>query len=77
MDPGQDDLRIALLHKFSGFAEDLFFLSASDPSPHVGDQAVAAELIAAILHFQKGTGMFGALRRHFFKAAIFPDIIQG
>ena len=33
-------------------------LPASDPASGIGDNAVAAELVAAVLYFNKGTRMF-------------------
>lgn len=57
MDTGKNDLLISALCQFPGLSLHIPDLPAPDPSPGIGNDTVTAELIAAVLDFQKGPGM--------------------
>ena len=59
MDPGQDYLLTSGGQKTPHLLLHIFHPPAPHPAPGVGDDAVAAELVAAILNLDKSTGMSG------------------
>ena len=59
MDSRQDDLLIAGGGKLLHLSHHVLYLPASDAASGVGDNAVAAKLVAAVLHLDKGPGVIG------------------
>ena len=50
MDSGQNHLLISRLSQLCGFMDHILDFSGAHPPPGVGDDAVAAELVAAVLN---------------------------
>ena len=61
MNSGKHQFFIAPGGQAASLVKNVFFSAASDPSAGIGDNAVAAELVAAVLHLDKGPGMVGNL----------------
>ena len=59
VDSGEDNLTVAVQDKNRDSLLDLFAGKTPAFSPDMGDDAVAAEGVAAVLDFQKRPGMFG------------------
>ncbi len=58
MNSGKHQFFIAPGGQAASLVKNIFFSAASDPSAGIGDNA---ELVAAVLHLDKGPGMVGNL----------------
>ena len=66
MDPGQHDLPDAACDQVSHLLQDILRLPAADAAARVGDDAVAAELVAAVLDLDVGPGVSRVRQPHGF-----------
>ena len=57
VDACEDKFLVAVLNKPFHLVYDLLPFPASHTPPHIGDNTVAAELIASVLHFQVSSGV--------------------
>ena len=62
MDPRKDHLPYALIREAPDLGHAVLQGPGLDPSPDIGDDAVGAELVAAVLDLDKGPGMAIQLR---------------
>ena len=61
MDPGQNHFAVAAFCKPFHFLYHVLDRAAAHTSSGIRDDAIRTELIAAILHLDEGSGMFGSL----------------
>ena len=77
MDARQDDLTDTSRDQSPDLAQDLALRPAADTAARKGDDAVTAELVAAVLNLDIGTGMSGACQMHVLKRGragkVFPE----
>ena len=57
MDSRQNHLPVALFRQSTHLRLYIFRPAAANPAPGIGNDTITAELIAAILYFQKRPGM--------------------
>ena len=74
MDASEHEFPDAALRKSTDLPEHGFGVFRTDAAAGVGDQTVAAEFVAAVLHLQFGAGVLMDLREEF--RAVAPDFID-
>ena len=70
MDSSKDHFPVPPGHQPFNLSLHILRLPASDPASGIGDNAVAAELVAAVLHLDKGPGVIGDFSE--VKRLVFP-----
>ena len=63
MNAGKHHLLKAFLCQMANLLQTVLFLTASDPSPNIGDDTIGAKLITAVLHLYKGSALILRLRK--------------
>ena len=77
MNSGNNHFLYAICGKAPDFFHDLFRVSGADPSSCIRDDAVGAELIAAVLYLDVCAGSSGSLQLHGFKYRMIRQICTG
>ena len=57
MNAGKYHLLKAFLCQMANLLQTVLFLTASDPSPYIGNDTIGAKLITAVLHLYKGSAL--------------------